>query len=241
MKINIKSFISGVIATSTVVVIATTALAVSGTVNFSTVNIKVGDTQVASAGDTYTLGNGAEAPYSISYVDENGGSTTYVPIRKFSELVGVDVGWDNETSSVVVGNTPNDMNTYPSPIDIENTTNTTSNIQAPTSLTYKDFYNLWSIINTETTAQTNSDDKMMTAITVKYVGQYKWNDIVDLLNTKEGLAFSLQFSIDEIGISSTSNVYIAYMDDKTEIGYSYLTNFGIEAKQYWGDAKWQKI
>lgn len=104
MKTNIKSFVAGSITTLTIVGIATTALAVSGTVNFSTVNIKVGDTQVASAGDTYTLSNGAEAPYSISYVDVKGGSTTYVPIRKFSELVGSDVSWDSASGSVVVGN-----------------------------------------------------------------------------------------------------------------------------------------
>jgi len=103
MQTNIKSFVAGSVTTLTIVALATTALAATGTVNFSTVNIKVGDEQVASVGDTYTLDNGAEAPYSISYLDENGGATTYIPIREFSALVGVVVLWDSSTESVIVG------------------------------------------------------------------------------------------------------------------------------------------
>ncbi|MPM09835.1 hypothetical protein SDC9_56158 [bioreactor metagenome] len=133
-------FLAGVLTTLNVSSLAITALAVSGTVSFSTTNIKVNGEMVASTGDTYTLDNGAEAPYSISYTDEKGGGTVYVPIRKFSELVGVDVGWDSASSSVTVGESD------ASPIVTPDTTSATdySDWTAEEEAAYQEFKGMWS-------------------------------------------------------------------------------------------------
>jgi len=102
-KYNIKSFICGFLAASLIFTLGTIALAV-GTTAFSTVNVSVNGTQIGSKGETYRLPNGADAPYSISYIDENGGGTTYLPVRKIGELLGAEVGYDSKTGTVLIGN-----------------------------------------------------------------------------------------------------------------------------------------
>lgn len=49
-------------------------------------------------GDTYTLSDGTKVPYSISY-----NNTTYLPIRKVGELVGLPVNYDGNSNTAILG------------------------------------------------------------------------------------------------------------------------------------------
>ncbi len=54
-------------------------------------------TQVAAKGQSYILTDGSAIPYSLNY---NG--TVYLPIRKVSELVGKDIGYDGKSSTISI-------------------------------------------------------------------------------------------------------------------------------------------
>lgn len=97
-----KKFLIGFLAASALFLLTGAALIMSGTVEFSTVNVEVNGQRVGNVGETYTLGNGEQAPYSISYKDAKGGATTYLPVRKISELLGVDIQWDGANNAVQV-------------------------------------------------------------------------------------------------------------------------------------------
>lgn len=62
---------------------------------FNTVNIQLNGEQVAKSGENYTLANGKEVPNSLIYED-----TTYVPIRKVSEILEKKVLWDGNTKTI---------------------------------------------------------------------------------------------------------------------------------------------
>jgi hypothetical protein len=221
MKTNFKSFISGAIVTTVIFAIATTALAATGTVNFSTVNIKVGDKQVASAGDTYTLSNGAQAPYSISYSDTNGGSTTYVPIRKFSELVGVDVGWDSSSGSVTVGKKDDSASTTTTSSATTSTTSTTgtaSGNTATSSVTsisnYSDFKAMFSKITVL------SPDNGWSMVCANYSGDLTRSQVIQILKqlSSESLtSYMLQYANEIKANQNLQNVELYLYDDKPNL------------------------
>ena len=60
-------------------------------------------TALIAAGSDITAPNGQRVPGSILYVDEAGGKTNYLPIRTISELLGVEVGYDSATRTVLLG------------------------------------------------------------------------------------------------------------------------------------------
>lgn len=93
MKKYILGLISGILAT-TILFSSAPALAQSLNADFNAINIKQNGKKVASVGDGYTLSNGTVVPFSISY---NG--TTYLPMRKLSELLGLKVNWDEKTNT----------------------------------------------------------------------------------------------------------------------------------------------
>lgn len=65
------------------------------------VNIMLDGNVVGDKGDNYTLSNGNQVPFSIVYK-----GTTYVPIRKLGELLGKEIGYISDTSTVVIGAMP---------------------------------------------------------------------------------------------------------------------------------------
>lgn len=71
--------------------------AVQPELGFNRFNIKVNGDIVANAGESYTLSNGAEVPFSIVYQD-----TTYVPVRKLGEIMCKAVDFDGITSTVLI-------------------------------------------------------------------------------------------------------------------------------------------
>jgi hypothetical protein len=102
-----KSFRSGVLGfilgiSLTFLLVFGSAFAVGGSsaleVVINNVNVMLDGQQVGTANTNYTLSNGDEVPFSIVY---NG--TTYLPIRKISELLGKEVGYIAETKTITLG------------------------------------------------------------------------------------------------------------------------------------------
>lgn len=103
MKKRIPSFLSGFLAAVLLAALTATALAASGqiTYNFSSIALD-GETKIA-AGTDITAANGQQIPGSILYTDAAGGKTNYLPIRAISDLLGVEIGYDSATRTVLLG------------------------------------------------------------------------------------------------------------------------------------------
>ena len=84
----------------------TTALAASGKVSYNFANVALDGTQKITAGQDITAANGQKVPGSILYTDEAGGKTNYLPIRAISELLGVEIGYDSASRTVLLGKQP---------------------------------------------------------------------------------------------------------------------------------------
>lgn len=106
MKKRIPSFLAGAATALALTALATSALAASGQVSFNFANVALnGETKIA-AGSTVTVANGQQVPSSILYTDAVGGKTNYLPIRAISELLGVEIGYDSSTRTVLLGEQP---------------------------------------------------------------------------------------------------------------------------------------
>ena len=106
MKKRISSFLAGAATALALTALATSALAASGQVSFNFANVALnGETKIAT-GSTVTAANGQQVPSSILYTDAVGGKTNYLPIRAISELLGVEIGYDSATRTVLLGEQP---------------------------------------------------------------------------------------------------------------------------------------
>lgn len=103
MKNKLPPFLAGVLTTTILGSLTLTTLAASGQVSFNAAGIKFNGTQISAKGEGYALSSGAIVPASITYTDENGGGTTYLPARRISELLDIDIGYDSATGSVTIG------------------------------------------------------------------------------------------------------------------------------------------
>lgn len=99
---NVKSFLSGVVVTVLVMCLAGSALAKTGT---QTAELTYRNIKVALDGKSVALvdasGNAVE-PFIID-------GTTYLPVRAVSGALGLNVGWDGDTNTVILtspGKTP---------------------------------------------------------------------------------------------------------------------------------------
>jgi len=111
-KFNPKSFVLGVVVTALVFTMALPALSsVVDTISarLNGVNLIVKGTRVASVGDSFVLDNGDVVPFSIVHR-----GTTYLPLRKLAEFIGVEVGWDGNTATVTLSE-PSAPTTTPPP------------------------------------------------------------------------------------------------------------------------------
>lgn len=94
---RLKFFCLGVVATLLAGTFVTPAMADTIDAAFNRLNIKVNGVQIASAGDSFTLSNGAVVPYSILYQ-----GTTYLPLSKLAEALNAEARWDASTSTAVI-------------------------------------------------------------------------------------------------------------------------------------------
>jgi cell division septation protein DedD len=102
MKERIKGILQGALCAILLAAIAASAFAATtGEVVLSPFNVIFDGKIEAVAGEDYELDGGIKVPYSISY---NG--VTYLPARKLSELFDVDISFDNDTKTVIIGKPP---------------------------------------------------------------------------------------------------------------------------------------
>lgn len=101
-KSCIKGILAGVLA-GAITVCSFPVVANSIETVMNSVNIKLNGTKVASANENYELQNGKSVPFSILYE-----GTTYLPIRKVSELLSVDIDWENESRTVIIDDNRNE-------------------------------------------------------------------------------------------------------------------------------------
>lgn len=130
---RIPTFVAGMLTAAVIGALGVGALAASGAVTFNASNLQLNGQQISAKGENYTLANGQQVPASITYTDETGGGTTYLPVRRISELLGVETGWDGATGSVTVGKAPD---TAAMPADYSDWT-------AEEEAAYQEFKGLW--------------------------------------------------------------------------------------------------
>ena len=106
MKNRIASFTSGFFAALALSLCLTTALAASGKVRYNFANVCLDGGTVIVAGADITAANGQMIPGSILYTDETGGKTNYLPLRKISELLKVEVNYDSASKTIYLGKMP---------------------------------------------------------------------------------------------------------------------------------------
>lgn len=106
MKKRIPSFLGDFLTAVLLAALTTTALAASGNVTFNFANVALnGETRIA-AGTDITAANGQKIPGSILYTDAAGGKTNYLPIRTISDLLGVEIGYDSVSKTVLLDEQP---------------------------------------------------------------------------------------------------------------------------------------
>lgn len=103
---RIGTFFGGFVTALALTACLTTALAASGKVSYNFANVALDGTRKITAGQDITAANGQKVPGSILYTDEAGGKTNYLPIRTISELLGVEIGYDSATKTVLLGKQP---------------------------------------------------------------------------------------------------------------------------------------
>lgn len=112
MKRTTTSFVSGLVTGAIILSLGTTALAVSGKVQFNFSNVALNGERKITAGEAITAPNGQQVPGTILYVDAAGGKTNYLPIRAVSDLLGVEIGYDANTKTVLLGQQSADGQPY---------------------------------------------------------------------------------------------------------------------------------
>ena len=104
-KSTFKGITAGILA-GAVTVCSIPAIAKSIDAVMNSVNIRLDGEKVASIDQSYELQNGTKVPYSILYE-----GTTYLPIRKVSELLDISIDWENESRTVLIESGKKDEDT----------------------------------------------------------------------------------------------------------------------------------
>ena len=99
---RIPTFLAGMLTAAVIGGLGVGALAASGAVTFNASNLVFNGQQISAKGENYILASGQQVPASITYTDETGGGTTYLPVRRIADLLGIDIGWDSAAGAVTV-------------------------------------------------------------------------------------------------------------------------------------------
>lgn len=175
MKKQLPAFLSGVLVTTMVFGLGTAALAASGSVSFNASNLQFNGTQISAKGENYALDNGCQAPSSITYTDEKGGGTTYLPVRRIGELMGVETGWDGVTGSVTVKGTVKVPAVTPTTSPAPDTTisDDYSTWTAEEEAAYLEFRGMWEVEArpASATLTCNSSNSVLSTFLLKYTDE----------------------------------------------------------------------
>lgn len=98
-----SQFLAGMLAMLLLAAGVVSAAAASGKVSFNQVGVMVMGEEAVKAGQTYAAANGRQIPSSITYTDEAGEKTHYLPVEQTAELLDADVSWDGEANCVNIG------------------------------------------------------------------------------------------------------------------------------------------
>ena len=212
MKRNIPAFLSGVLTAAVAGTIVGSALAVSGAVSFNKSPIQFNGLVISAAGEGYALPNGCVAPASITYTDEQGGGTTYLPVRRVSELMGVEIGWDPATGAVTVtGDTK--------PVDPEPDTTAKADDYADWTAedeaAYQEFKGLWEITRNE-----KDFTQSHYLIDVKYVSSQPESILEEIFNTEEQIVHRY---LCELNPDNLPCVFVSFYVDDRCIGSAYYS------------------
>lgn len=93
---RLQGFICGFLA-AVIVLLCVPSLAANIEATFNSLAISYNGVKVVDKGQNYMLPNGNEVPFSILYK-----GTTYLPMRKLSEIIGMDVSYDGEKGEINV-------------------------------------------------------------------------------------------------------------------------------------------
>lgn len=102
MKKRFPTFLAGAVSALLLTALCTTALAASGKISYNFASVSVNGETKITAGTDLAVGGGKHIPGSILYIDETGGKTNYLPVRTIAELLGVEVGYDAATKTVLL-------------------------------------------------------------------------------------------------------------------------------------------
>ncbi len=106
MKKRITSFSAGFLTAVLLLALSATALAAGGKVSYNFANVALGGETKITAGADITAANGQKVPGTILFTDAAGGKTNCLPIRAVSELLGVEIGYDSATKTILLGGQP---------------------------------------------------------------------------------------------------------------------------------------
>lgn len=113
MRKWLRGFVSGctvmIILMSSVSVYASGGVQEMIDVMMNNVKLNVDGNNVSNEGENYKLSNGDEVPFSLLYK-----GTTYLPIRKISELIDYEIAWEGESNTISLNNP--DVNSVINPI-----------------------------------------------------------------------------------------------------------------------------
>lgn len=144
MRKQLPGFLTGLLIATIICTLSISALAAAGQVSFNLSPIQFNGQQISAAGEDYTLDNGCKAPSSITYTDEKGGGTTYLPARRIAELMGVGIGYDAATGSVTVESEVTPADTTPAP-DTTALSTDYSDWSPEEEAAYQEFKGVWDV------------------------------------------------------------------------------------------------
>ncbi|MGI6027927.1 MAG: hypothetical protein ACOX81_00785 [Candidatus Heteroscillospira sp.] len=110
----LQGYFMGILSAVLSISLVTAVMAAGGSVSLSDADISVLNSHTIKPGDTFITENGEKAPASITYTDDKGGNTLYVPIREFAYMLNAPIGWDKETGVAHFAEPE-----YDSPVNIE--------------------------------------------------------------------------------------------------------------------------
>lgn len=196
---RIPTFVAGMLTAAVIGALGVGALAASGAVTFNASNLQLNGQQISAKGENYTLANGQQVPASITYTDETGGGTTYLPVRRISELLGVETGWDSATGSVTVGEATQTPDTNFASTDY-------SKWSAEEEAAYQEFKGMWE-------TSTGGGERIY-LVFVKFVGTFSQEDVLAYLSAHP--AYIERFAY-ELATSSAPQTHIEFYWGENQI------------------------
>ena len=101
LKVYISGILSCILIFSGIATYATGEINKTIDVVLNSVNLKLDGQKVSTIGEGYTLSNGDVVPFTILYK-----GTTYLPVKKISDILGKEIGWNGDTRTVSLGEQP---------------------------------------------------------------------------------------------------------------------------------------